>query len=408
MGMIALIQEAGYKLRFAANPYRVYQAALQPLGRALFRALRRVPNDFTFDQEGGVRLCQRFLQEGKRAVSMDLSNATDNSPLAFQLELLSKMGVKTRWLQFFRETCMGRWEAHPTAHGPWETLRWTVGTPLGLFPTFASFALWHHSVVQWCFRELGFTPDPEGLYPYAIVGDDVVIFEQAVAWLYRSVMERFGIPISLQKSLHSETTAEFVGRVITANAVVQGFKWKGRVSDQSFVDMARMIGPGAVSLMRPRQRQVISYIADLPEPYGLGWNPAGIPLRERLTTQIESIWQRDERLRTFERRAARIHRYIFAQGMGPRYPGFTAEVSHLASDQEAARIVEQVLPSLAAMEELIWPNLQEVVGLTDVPPDLAEDLRLMLQTTSSVETRKEASTLVTLERKVRRAVRMSR
>jgi len=73
MGVIALIQEGGYKLRFAANPYRLYQQALAPLGDALFAALRRVPNDFTFDQDSGAQQVQTWLSQGYESASMDLS-----------------------------------------------------------------------------------------------------------------------------------------------------------------------------------------------------------------------------------------------------------------------------------------------------------------------------------------------
>jgi hypothetical protein len=409
MGIIALIQEAGYKLRFAANPHRVYQQALRPLGTALFAALKSVPNDFTFDQERGVEFISHLLQQGFPAASMDLSNATDNAPLELQLVLLGQLGVSTRWLQFFASTCRGDWLCNRSrSRFGWETIRWSVGSPLGLYPTFASFALWHHAVVQGCFDTLERPKLSDGRWPYAIVGDDVFIGDWEVARLYRTRMEALGVAISEHKTLWSTTTAEFVGRVITPNSVVQGVKWKGRVTDESFVDFARNIGPGALTLMTRRQRRVLSFIADLPEPYGLGWNPLGIPLEERLTPMIERTWLRDERLRTFERRATRINRLLYAYSGGMALPGYEPEVADLASDQEASDVVSELLPGWESWGPAIWPNLTEIAPERDMSPSIRRKYHSFLQRNSSVETRSETPTLVVLERKIRRVLSRSR
>jgi hypothetical protein len=404
MGLISLIQEGGYKLRFAANPYRVYQMALNPLGRALFRALRRVPNDYTFDQTAALPVIQKWIQEDRPMCSMDLSNCSDNLPLDLQLEALSRYGVGTRWLQFFQETCRGTWITLP--FGSPVFLSWTVGTPLGLYPTFASFALLHHNLVQWCFQESGVSPE-DGVFPYVIVGDDIVIADLEVAQRYRELMNSLGVPISEVKTLWTKGTAEFIGRVVTANAVTQGFKWKGRVSDESFVEFCRMFGPRALVLLSPRQKQVVSYIADLPEPYGLGWNPLGIPLSERLTPALETAWSRDERVRTFMRRAARANRLLYSaeDTRGAPLPGREADSAVLSSDQEDWALTELLLPGFSGWGTAMYANLPEVARLRGMPQEALESLSDLLRRTSYVETRKEASTLVVLERKVRRSLR---
>jgi len=416
MGLIALLQEGGYKLRFAANPYRVYQQALQPLGRALFRALRRVPNDFTFDQAAAIPLIQEWLRDGRPACSMDLSNCSDNLPLDMQLELLSHFGVSTRWLQFFRDTCRGEWYTKPFGEVP-VVLRWTVGSPLGLYPTFASFALLHHSIVQWCFQTLGkpkivvATADGEVLmYPYVIVGDDLTVMDTDVALLYQRKMSEFGVPISEHKTLWSRDTAEFIGRIITPNSVVQGFKWKGRMTDDNFVDFCQQFGPRALTLLTSRQKRVVSFIAELPEPYGLGWNPLGKSRSERLNPTLERMWSRDERVRTFSRRAERTHHllYMSEDGRGPLPSGLGQEweldADALSSDQEDEVLTRALIPGLEKWGVAVWPNLPELVAarpLTEETRTLYDD---MLRRTSYVETRKEATALVVLERKVRRSL----
>jgi len=410
MGVMALIQEPGYKLRFAANPYRVYQMALRPLGDALYDALKEVPNDFTFDQTAGVENIQRWLSDGYPSISMDLSNASDSIPLDLQLELLSLMGVRTRWLQFYRDCCRGDWYITLEKGGITRTISWTVGAPLGLYPVFASFTLWHHSMVQSCFSHLSI-PQVGGVWPYAIIGDDLWLGNAEVADLYVSRMLSLGVQASTSKGLVSRSTADFAGRVITPNDVIQGFKWKGRSSDESFVDYCRNIGPGALILMKPRQRRVINFIADLPEPFGLGWNPLGIPVSERLTPLIERQWSRDERVRTFERGAVWINRILYGAGNLYLTPSAqkAMDVAPLASDQEASFLASQVFPGWEP-EVYLWANAAELLlenKDTLSPPERVK-LRLMLQRVSSLPKRDEVPTLVQLERKIRRVLSRSR
>jgi len=258
--------------------------------------------------------------------------------------------------------------------------------------------------VQDCFAQLAI-PKVDGIWPYVIVGDDVVIMNKAVAVLYQHRMHALGVPIQEHKVLWSETTAEFIGRIITSNSVVQGFKWKGRMSDDSFVEFCRQFGPRALAVLSPRQKRVISYIADLPEPYGLGWNPFGIPLSERLTPRIERVWSRDERVRTFMRRSARSARllYMSSDKSGTPVVGREADADFLSSDQEDERLTMELFPGLP-LGEALWPNIPSVVLLRELPEDLSKIYGDMIRRTSYVETRRETSTLVVLERKVRRSL----
>jgi len=250
------------------------------------------------------------------------------------------------------------------------------------------------------------------MYPYVIVGDDFTVMDNDVAMLYQRIMAKLGVPISEHKTLWSKDTAEFIGRIITSNSVTQGFKWKGRMSDDNFVDFCRNFGPGALTLLNARQKRVISYIADLPEPYGLGWNPFGIPLDERLTPALERVWSRpDERVRTFYRRAERVHRllYMSEDGRGPLPKGVSPEewgldADTLSSDQEDEDLSRLLIPGLESLGVAIWPNFPAIVAARSLPMGVQTNYDDMLRRTSYVETRKEATALVVLERKVRRSL----
>jgi hypothetical protein len=415
MGNISLIQEAGFKLRFAANPHRLYQAALGPLGRKLLQGLRMIDNDCTFDHEKGFRLIQGWLRDGLPAVSMDLSNATDRAPLDFQLEFLSKCHVQTRWLQFLKSLCRGDWRVNPTKHdrSKERKIQWTVGAPLGLYPTFAMFALWHHAVVQAAFAECGW--DYSKVLPYVILGDDLVIMDYEVASVVRDWFRRWGMVVSEHKSLSSPTTAEFASRIITSSVIVRGFKWKGVIGDESFVSFAQQMGPRSLLMMRPRHKRVLAYIGDLPEPYGLGWNPYGIPMEERLTRTIELVWERDERFRTFSSRSQRVNRMLYASKDVDNIRKIRDQLADPASfspeeatsDQEAEAVLRAMLPGLESLGSAVWPNLPTVALARGVPEEIKDWYESMLKRQSILEDRVSASTLVILERKIRAVLRAS-
>jgi len=422
MGVVSLLQEGGYKLRFAANPYRVWQAALQPLGDALSESLRSVDNDCTFDHERGVELVKGWLSQGMPARSTDLSNATDRAPLAFQLEYLSRMGVPTRWLQFYKSCCEGDWRITKTRRPKrYQTIRWTVGAPLGVYPVFFSFSLWHHAVVQAAFKRLGrpkvrvVLTDPRTgasrvawIYPYVLLGDDRVIMDAEVDAAVCSDMISWGMKIAAHKSLSLDSVAEFAGRIITKDKVVKGFKWKGPLSDESFVDFARQMGPRSLLLARPRHRKVLSFIADLPEPLGLGWNPFGIPLHERLNPLVERVFSGTDRVRTFSNRETRTNRLLYNSAWTLYERSHPNIVVPPDPDQGFEHVLQAMLPGLVDLGEAIWPNLPHVALVRGVPEEALEGYRALLKSHSVVEKRSDVSTLEMLERKIRRVLRHSR
>ena len=275
VGVVSFIQEPGYKLRSVANPNRLLQAWMRPLQLALFEHLSSLPQDCTFDQDKGMRVVQGWLRDGARVHSVDLSSATDRFPLSYQLSLLRDAGGHdsrfARDLDIFHAISRARWRT-PTLEQELgiQSVSWTNGQPLGLGPSFAAFALAHHNVV----RE--FTDD------YVILGDDIVIKGDLAAAAYRDRILGMGCEISESKSMSSDKVAEFAGRVITPERVYSQPKWK-EPSDRSFLDFVRNMGPSGLFSLRPRQRSVAQALLAVPEEFGgLGLNPEGISLAERL------------------------------------------------------------------------------------------------------------------------------
>lgn len=279
VGSIGLIQEPGYKLRAVANPGRVFQRVLEPIGDTLYRLLRELPWDCTFDQSKGFPVIQESLRRGNSVHSVDLSGATDYFPLSLQLQVCEKIFGK-QLTSLLEDISTAKWLL--PKHG---MIKWNRGQPLGLYPSFGLFALTHGLLL------LGLA----GSYKsqFFILGDDVVILDDELAAKYRSCLSSLGCPISQHKSLTSPKLAEFGGKLITSAGVIPQYKWRA-VSDDSFLDIVRNYGHRAVKLLRSRQKSVVRYLADVPDCLGgFGWNPQGLPLEIRLQSH-PWLWEPKE------------------------------------------------------------------------------------------------------------------
>jgi hypothetical protein len=177
-------------------------------------------------------------------------------------------------IQVFALASAGYWAVNDPTLNRERLLTWDKGQPLGLGPSFGAFALAHHAVM----REI--SADPR---EYVLLGDDIVIKQPRVAAKYMEYMqESLGCPVSMSKTLESDQVAEFAGKVITSSAVFHPYKWR-ETSDRNFLDLVRNMGPNYIKLLQRRQRDVVTKIAEVPEwAGGLGWNPKGKPLEDRL------------------------------------------------------------------------------------------------------------------------------
>lgn len=277
-GSIGFIQEAGYKLRSVANPSRLHQLVLQPLGDALFSLLRHLPWDCTFDQSKPLDALQASLKAGKTVHSVDLSSATDLFPLEVQMAVLERLfGNSRQFLDYFREVSRGWWSLPSGLPVDNDHITWTKGQPLGLYPSFASFGITHGLLL------LGLSNKPSYDGDFYVLGDDVVILDDDLYQSYIDALASMKCDISLSKSISSNTLCEFAGKIITSDGFFHQLKWRD-ISDDSFISICRLLGPQSRSLLTSRQRKVVDVISDLPvELGGFGWNPSGRSLSDRLS-----------------------------------------------------------------------------------------------------------------------------
>lgn len=91
LGQLAFKEEAAGKLRIFALVDVWTQSVLKPLHEELFRLLRLIPNDGTFDQDESVRRSVKKSLSTGCAYSFDLSAATDRLPIIFQSAIIDRV-----------------------------------------------------------------------------------------------------------------------------------------------------------------------------------------------------------------------------------------------------------------------------------------------------------------------------
>lgn len=265
------VQKDG-KHRFFYAPSQWQQFLLGPWANSLYANLAKIPQDCTFDQGKGVSQVEQWLREGKKVYSFDLSSATDRFPLALSRQVLmdlSRTPNMRMWIDTF--SILSRIPAQ--AGYPGSTLgmsgvQWKVGQPLGAVPSFAVFALTHHAVMRGLY-----SGDPTTA-PYVILGDDLVIADEALAAKYRECSHLLGVEISESKSLQGRL-GEFAGRIIDST----GWEYKLKyfhLNYRTLLSMISLIGPRAVRGLPPTPlRNVISLLPTPRTPSGC--NPGGFP-----------------------------------------------------------------------------------------------------------------------------------
>lgn len=275
MGSIAVLQERGFKARVIAMPIAGIQVAFKPLHDALNSILKRIPQDCTHDQLAGIEYASQSLKEGKVVHAVDLSSATDNFPLAFQLEVLKAIGYP-HWREF-SQVARSQWESD------YGKLTYSKGQPMGMYGSFSLFALSHHILLRGIEKEAGVKDS------YRILGDDIIITDDKVHNLYITALKNMSIPISVDKCLDSDILTEFAGKLISHSGVLHAAKapsqFQELLSVNNFINYCRATGHTNMIKDVPRKyREFAISLASLPPSFGgAGINPDGRSLLDRLS-----------------------------------------------------------------------------------------------------------------------------
>lgn len=150
--------------------------------------------------------------------SFDLTAATDRIPVEIYQILL---------LALFGRDYAAAWK-HVMVDYPFDyqhrTVKYSAGQPMGMYSSWALMALGHHLIVQYSAIVAGKPTPFEG---YRLLGDDIVIRDDAVAKAYLVTMRSLGIEISEAKTLVSKDSFEFAKRFFFKGLEVTGFPVNG-------------------------------------------------------------------------------------------------------------------------------------------------------------------------------------
>jgi len=276
-GEVHFLQEPGYKLRSIASPYRLFQVASQPLKDDLGRLVRTLEWDCTHDQGKAMPIIQKALAANETVYSVDLSSATDYFPYELQLTVLQTVyGKDNPYVKLFQDVSRATW------HSDVGDIVWRKGQPLGFNPSFFTFTLTHGLILL---HLLGKKYEHE----FFVLGDDVVILNKKLFDKYKSFLSAMACPYSSDKTLVSSELAEFAGKVVTKDKIYPQLKWR-TISDDNFLDLARLIGPRIRSLLSKKQNEILDVFAHIPDfihPYGLNWSYQGSNLEMMVKAGLE-------------------------------------------------------------------------------------------------------------------------
>jgi len=242
IGKLSVVEEPGKK-RIVAMVDIWTQWLLYPLHRFIFdKVLRKIPQDGTFDQAKPVReLLERASKAGRTQFwSYDLSAATDRLPISLQVLVLGAFTLESfanTWRALLTERDYRTPKEFGTTFGKGSTfVRYSVGQPMGAYSSWGMLAWTHHALVQFAAWRVGHR---SWFTWYAVLGDDIVICDRAVASEYVHLMTEFGVKIGFHKSIiSSNSSLEFAKR----------FYYKGEeVSPLSLAGISvGWLGPGFI------------------------------------------------------------------------------------------------------------------------------------------------------------------
>lgn len=213
VGRLGFKDEAAGKVRVFAMVDAWTQWVLEPVHLWMFDILSHIPMDGTFDQ---MRPVKAKALTATAAYSLDLTAATDRIPMELQERLVGHL-VNTEFAANWKQLLVGRkYVAFAPKRGVSAELTYGVGQPMGALSSWSSLAITHHYMVQVSAWLAGVTPRGEWFTDYAVLGDDLVIFNQRVKVHYLKVVASMGVQCGAHKSLLSPrgVAIEFAKRTL--------------------------------------------------------------------------------------------------------------------------------------------------------------------------------------------------
>lgn len=230
LGKLAFLDEPAGKVRVVAMVDVVTQSILKPLHDWIFQVVKKLPMDGTFDQTRPIEILN--MKGHKDIYSYDLSSATDRLPLALQEGILGwLLGEKVArlWAALLVNRTYSVSSRTADERGLKQTnFRYACGQPMGAYSSWAMLALTHHFCVQLSAARV-YGMNCAWFESYALLGDDIVIADKAVAQEYLKLMTtELMVEIQETKSLISNNGSfEFAKRTVVRGKDATPISLKG-------------------------------------------------------------------------------------------------------------------------------------------------------------------------------------
>jgi len=205
-GRLSVVYNVAGKARVIAITNWWIQAAFKPLHDDLFKILKDIPEDGTFDQDKPLDILLSKELDSK-IYSFDLSAATDRLPMEIQRDILNIIyddSIGSLWYNILKSI---NWKYENSY------FKYEVGQPMGAYSSWAMLAITHHVITRLASLEVNLS----NFSDYAVLGDDFVIRNDKVSEQYLIIMKLLGVEINLDKSVISDRFAEFAKRLKGSN-----------------------------------------------------------------------------------------------------------------------------------------------------------------------------------------------
>nr|UPW42144.1 MAG: putative RNA dependent RNA polymerase [Inner Mongolia sediment mitovirus 3] len=188
------------------------QESLRPLHSWLYKVLRKIPQDCTFNQ-GSFR---DKLKDCDWYYSIDLTAATDRFPISVISNVL-KGALPHSYVDAWQHVMVG----YPFwVQDLKKEISYGVGNPMGAYSSWAAFAVTNHYIVWLACKD---TNVEWSKLPYCLLGDDIVIGHKEVGERYIEILGTLGVEVSGVKTHKSQYFYEFAKRLIYKNQEITPF-----------------------------------------------------------------------------------------------------------------------------------------------------------------------------------------
>jgi hypothetical protein len=201
------------------------QTCLKPFHSYLNTVLRSIPQDQTFNQGDGLK--ELPFSSDRTYFSFDLTAFTDKLPIKILVGLLTcNFGlIKAK---AWHDIIAGYDFEYKNPKGLLNRVRYNVGNPMGFYTSWPLTTLCHHFLIYVCCQEIGISWKTA---KYKLLGDDIIIFDDALAQNYQELIHLIGMEIQMQKSHIGNSLFEFAKRIFTPYGEISPFSIKAGLQE---------------------------------------------------------------------------------------------------------------------------------------------------------------------------------